>query len=140
MVSERDDVRQWQHLFKGEACERSQSNVAPTPRIIRETVESTYWLWSCDPVYGCGTSTFHGLRKSTVERGTVGQNTPLVSPPRNITHTNVGRGENTKKNKPPAPSKFVNAYYDVKSPAAFTGSARRLAKEVKGATEHQARE
>ena len=32
---ERHDVgRHWQHLFKGEACERSQSNITPTPRII----------------------------------------------------------------------------------------------------------
>ena len=61
--------------------------------------------------------------------------------------SSVGRGENAKKkkkkkkkNRPPAPSKFANAYYDVKSPAAFTGNARVLAKEVKGAIEHQARE
>ena len=45
----------------------------------------------------------------------------------------------TKKEAPP-PSKFANAYYDVKSPAVFTGSVRRLAKEVEGATECQARE
>ena len=55
--------------------------------------------------------------------------------------SNVGRGKNVKnKKKAPPPSKFANAYYDVKSPAAFTGSARRLAKEVEGATERQARE
>ena len=45
-----------------------------------------------------------------------------------------------KKRKAPPPSKFANAYYDTTSPAAFTGSARRLAKEVEGATERQARE
>ena len=45
-----------------------------------------------------------------------------------------------KKRKAPPPNKFANAYYDVTSPAAFTGSVRRLAKEVEGATEHQARE
>ena len=56
----------------------------------------------------------------------------------------VGRGrkgKNVKKKKnAPPPSKFASPYYDVTSPAVFTGSARRLAKEVEGATEHQARE
>ena len=51
------------------------------------------------------------------------------------------RGKKKKrKRKAPPPSKFANAYYDTTSPAAFTGSARRLAKEVEGATERQARE
>ena len=50
------------------------------------------------------------------------------------------RGKKKKKRKAPPPSKFANAYYDVTSPAAFTGSTRRLAKEVEGPTERQARE
>ena len=45
-----------------------------------------------------------------------------------------------KKRKAPPPSKFANAYYDATSPAAFTGSARWLPKEVEGATERQVRE
>ena len=42
------------------------------------------------------------------------------------------RGKKKKKKRTLPPSKFANAYYDVTSPAAFTGSARRLAKEVEG--------
>ena len=51
-----------------------------------------------------------------------------------------GKKKKKRKRKAPPPSKFANAYYDTTSPAAFTGSARRLAKEVEGATERQARE
>ena len=58
VVSERHDVeRQWQHLFKGEACERSQSTITPSPRIIRETAQPTHWLWPRGPAYDCGTPT-----------------------------------------------------------------------------------
>ena len=51
-----------------------------------------------------------------------------------------GKKKKKRKRKAPPPSKFANAYYDTTSPAAFTGNARRLAKEVEGATERQARE